>query len=68
MFEVGKLTDESLDSFISELSKVRDFSSFAVVHVYIYHLNVLYRLDHKQKERLRDILNMLRRYETLYNS
>ena len=28
MFEVGKLSDESLDSFLSELEKVRNKSRF----------------------------------------
>ena len=53
MFEVGKLTDESLDSFISELGKVSSSASSLLMPTL-----PLYRLDHKQKEKLRDILNM----------
>ena len=56
MFEVGKLTDESLDSFINELSKVSDLNCFASCEGCL--MSTIYRLDHKQKEKLRDILNM----------
>ena len=75
MFEVGKLTDESLDSFISELSKVSDLNNFVSCkesNLYLTIVQVGSQAEGEAKRyfehavALRDTVQFLRRNQKLF--